>query len=160
MLFFAKSDFTFITRHIHNWVSCPLWPSHLIHSGAIGNSPLFTSSGVVTWGTHLFGVISFCLLYSSWGSHGKYTRVVCHSLFRWITFCQNSLLWLIHLGWPCMAHSFIELCKPLHHDKAMILEGICAKYHWPINFWLEFTLTWFFQECLDYYWPHLLPYKF
>ena len=44
MLFFAASDFTFITRHIHNWVSYPLWPSHLIHSGAIGNSPLFTSS--------------------------------------------------------------------------------------------------------------------
>ena len=40
------------------------------------------------------------LLYSSWDSHGKYTGVVCHSLLQWITFCQNSLLWPIRLGWP------------------------------------------------------------
>ena len=26
--------------------------------------------------------------------------VVCHSLLQWITFCQNSLLWSVHLGWP------------------------------------------------------------
>ena len=45
----------------------------------------------------------FDLLYSSWGSHGKYTGVVCHSLRQWITFCQNSLLWPVCLGWPCTA---------------------------------------------------------
>ena len=29
------------------------------------------------------------------------------------------------LGVPaCMAHSFIELCKPLCHDKAVICEGL------------------------------------
>ena len=32
------SDLTFITRHIHNWASYPIWPSYFIHSGAIGNS--------------------------------------------------------------------------------------------------------------------------
>ena len=26
-----------------------------------------------------------------------------------------------------MAHSFIELCKPLHHDKAVIHEGEILK---------------------------------
>ena len=41
-------------------------------------------------------------LYSSWGSHGKYTEVVCHSL-QWIMFCQNSPLWPVCLAWPCMA---------------------------------------------------------
>ena len=39
------------------------------------------------------------LLYSSWDSH-KYTGVVCHSILQWITFCQNSPLWPIRLGWP------------------------------------------------------------
>ena len=45
----------------------------------------------------------FVLLYSSWGSHNKYTGVVCHSLFQWITFGQNSRLWPVCLGWPDMA---------------------------------------------------------
>ena len=26
---------------------------------------------------------------------------VCHSLLQWTTFCQNSPLWPICLGWPC-----------------------------------------------------------
>ena len=28
---------------------------------------------------------------------------VCHSLLQWTTFCQNSPLWPVRLGWPCMA---------------------------------------------------------
>ena len=28
---------------------------------------------------------------------------VCHSLLQWTTFCQNSLLWPVFLGWPCTA---------------------------------------------------------
>ena len=28
-------------------------------------------------------------LYSSWGSQGKNTEVVCYSLLQWTTFCQN-----------------------------------------------------------------------
>ena len=27
----------------------------------------------------------------------------CHFLLQWITFCQNSSLRPVHLGWPCMA---------------------------------------------------------
>ena len=38
ILFFIASDFTFTTRHIHNW-TFPLWPSCFILSGAIGNYP-------------------------------------------------------------------------------------------------------------------------
>ena len=111
-------------------------------------------------GDSSFGVISFCILYSSWGTHGKYTRVVCHSLLKCIIFCQNSLLWLIQLGWPCMAHSFIELCKPLHQDKAMILKGILPSTTGQLIFGWNLHLLDFLQECLDYYWPHLLPCKF
>ena len=47
----------------------------------------------------LIHVIAF--LYSSQSSHGKYGRVVCHSLLQWITFSQNSTLWPISLEWPC-----------------------------------------------------------
>ena len=106
ILFFAASDFTFITRHIHNWVSFLLWPSCFIHSEAIGNSPPL--SPVVSWTpSHLGDSPSvsylFGLLYSSWHSHSKYPGVVCRSLLQWITFCQNSLLWPVHLGWPCTA---------------------------------------------------------
>ena len=40
----------------------------------------------------------FAFSYCSWGSQGKNTEVVCHSLLQWITFCQNSPPWPIHLG--------------------------------------------------------------
>ena len=38
ILFFTASDFTFTTRHIHNW-TFSLWPSCFILSGAIINYP-------------------------------------------------------------------------------------------------------------------------
>ena len=44
----------------------------------------------------------FAFSYSPWGSPGKNIRVVCHFLLQWTTFCQNSSLWPIHLGWPCV----------------------------------------------------------
>ena len=48
-------------------------------------------------------------LYCSWGSQGKNTEVVCHSLLQGTTFCQNSLPWAVHLGWPYMAWLIISL---------------------------------------------------
>ena len=58
----------------------------------------------------------FAFSYCSWGSQGKNTEVVCHSLFQWATFCQNSPPWPIPLGWPYMAWlSFIELDKAVVH---------------------------------------------
>ena len=44
-----------------------------------------------------------------WGSQGKNTEVVCHSLLQWTTFCQNSLSWPICLGWPYMAWLIVSL---------------------------------------------------
>ena len=67
------------------------------------------SSPVAYWtpsnlGGSTFSVISFCLfLYSSWGSCGQNTGVVCYSLLQWIVFCENSPLWPIRLVWPYKA---------------------------------------------------------
>ena len=60
----------------------------------------------------LLCVFSYC----SWGSQGKNTEVVCHSLLQWTTFCQTSLPWPACLGWPHTAWlSFIELNKTVVH---------------------------------------------
>ena len=40
-------------------------------------------------GSFSFSVLSFAFSYCSWGSQGKNTEVVCHSLLQW-TFCWNS----------------------------------------------------------------------
>ena len=40
-------------------------------------------------GSSSFSVL-FAFAYCSWGSQGKNTEVVCHSLLQWTTFCQNS----------------------------------------------------------------------
>ena len=59
-----------------------------------------------------FSVLSFAFSYCSWGSQGKNTEVVCHSLLHWTTFCQTSPPWPDHLRWPHMAWlSFNELDK-------------------------------------------------
>ena len=52
----------------------------------------------------------------TWGSQGKNTEVVCHSLLQWTTFCQTSPPWPSCFGWPHMAWlSFIELDKAVVH---------------------------------------------
>ena len=96
ILFFTASYFNFITRHIYNWASFLLWPSCFILSGAISSCPpLFPR------GAHL--LFHIFLPFYTWSSHGWCTGVVCHSLFQWITFCQNSPLWPVHLRWPSTA---------------------------------------------------------
>ena len=47
ILFFIASDFTFITKHIHNWASLPLWPSRSILPGALCNFPLLFPSSIL-----------------------------------------------------------------------------------------------------------------
>ena len=67
-------------------------------------------------GSSSFRYYLFAFPYCSWGSQGKNTEVVCHSLLQWTTFCQTSPPWPIHLGWPHMARlSCTEL------DKAVVL---------------------------------------
>ena len=90
-----------------------LWLHLFILSGVI--SPLISSNilgTLPTWGVHLSVFCLFAFSYCSWGSQGKNTEVVCHSLFQWTTFCQTSPPWPTHLGWTHMAWlSFIELDK-------------------------------------------------
>ena len=58
----------------------------------------------------------FAFSYCSWGSQGKNTEAVCHSLLQWTIFCQTFPPWPAHLGWPYMAwFSFIELDKAVVH---------------------------------------------
>ena len=67
-------------------------------------------------GSSTFSIVSLAFSYCSWGSQGKNTEVVCHSLFQWTTFCRISPPWPARLGWPHRAClSFIEL------DKAVVL---------------------------------------
>ena len=47
---------------------------------------------VPTWGVNLSVSYLFAFSYCSWGSQGKNTEVICHSLLQWITFCQTSPL--------------------------------------------------------------------
>ena len=71
-------------RHPHSWKSFD------------GSSSLLFAVEYV-FSIHFFTVFSYCL----WDSWGKSTEMVCHSLFQWTMFCQNSPP--IHLGWPCTA---------------------------------------------------------
>ena len=67
-------------------------------------------------GVHLSVSYLFASSYCSWGSQGKNTEVVCHSLLQWTTFCQTSPPCPIRLGWPYLAwHSFIEVDKAVVH---------------------------------------------
>ena len=44
---------------------------------------------LLTWGVHLSVSQLFAFSYCSWGSQGKNTKVVCHSLPQWTTLCQT-----------------------------------------------------------------------
>ena len=48
---------------------------------------------LLTWGVPLLVSCHFAFSYCSWGSQGKNTEVVCHSLLQWTTFCQTSPPW-------------------------------------------------------------------
>ena len=51
----------------------------------------------------------FAFSYCSWGSQGKNTEVVCHSLLQWTMFCQNSPPWPVCVG--CVQFSSVtQLC--------------------------------------------------
>ena len=71
----------FTQTHVHR-VSDAIQPSH----------PLSSPS------------LPFC----SWGSQGKNTEVVCHSLLQWTTFCQISPPWPARLGFP-HGHGLVSL---------------------------------------------------
>ena len=109
MLFFIALDLlslpvTLTTRHCFFFGSASsFFLALFVHS-----SPVAYWAHTVL-GNSSFSVLSFCLSYCSWGSQGKNTEVVCHSLLQWTTFCQNSPQWPVHLGWPYTAWFIVSL---------------------------------------------------
>ena len=104
-------------------------------------------------GSSSFSVLSFAFSYCSWGSQGKNTEVVCHSLVQWTTFCQTSPPWPVHLGWPHMAWlSFTELdksvvcvirlasCPWLYFQFVCPLIPSLSAYHFPFISLMELIL--------------------
>ena len=88
---FASASSFFLELFLHSspvayW---PYWPGELIFQ------------------CHIFFAFSYC----SQGSQGKNTKVVCHSLLQWTTFCQNFPSWPIRLGWPCTAWLIVSLSQ-------------------------------------------------
>ena len=103
-------------------------------------------------GSSSFSALSFCLFILSWGSQGKNTEVVFHSLLQWTTFCQTSPPWPIHLGWPHMAWlNFIELDKAVVHVIRLasclwlLFPSVCPLMPSLSAYcltWVSFTWTW------------------
>ena len=101
-----------ITRYIHNSASYPLWPSHFIHSGAIGNSA--PSTAIAYWAPSdlwdsSFGVIYFSpfILFMRWTVYWGWFVIpppVDHVLSEHSTMTRPSWVTLHN-----MTHSFIEL---------------------------------------------------
>ena len=96
------------------------------------------SSQVAYWtpshlGGSSSGVISFFLLYCSWGSHGKKKKKHSSGLpfLLPVDHILPKLFIITHLSWVAlqgMSHSFIELQKSHHHDKTVTHEGALLPY--------------------------------
>ena len=86
ILSFAESNFTFITRDIHNWASFLLCPSHFILSGTINSCPpLFSNSNLDIF--HPRGLIFWCHIFLSF-----YTvhEVLVASILEWFAIPSSS----------------------------------------------------------------------
>ena len=121
---FIASDITFTTRHIHSWVSFLLWPCHFIISGAIvialhsSQEAYWTPSDLRDSSSDVISFYLFTLRVGYW-SGLPFPPTVDHVLSGIFTTACPS--WLALHG---MAHSFIELHKPLQHHKAVIHEEV------------------------------------
>ena len=65
----------------------------------LASSESFNQYIFISKGNHLCKLLTI-LSCCSWGSQGKNTEVVCHSLLQWTTFCQTSPRWPVRLEWP------------------------------------------------------------
>ena len=98
------------------------------------------------------------LLYSSWGSHGRYTGVVCHSPLQWIGLLSelSALTWQSWVALHSMAHSFIEFCKPLRHDKGVVLKPLTV---WIMTSCRKLLHRWKHQTILPVSWETYMQVK-
>ena len=105
ILSFTASDFTVITRHIHNWALFPLWPSHLILSGTINNCPPFFPSSILDTfrpGGSSYSVKSFYLFILFMG----FSQQECWSALAFpppVDHIWSELFTVTQLKWPCTA---------------------------------------------------------
>ena len=133
ILFSTATDFTFTTRHIHNWASFLLWPSCFILSVSISNCPSFFPSrtlDILRPEGLIFQCHIFCLFILFMGFSQEYRS--CLPFPPPVDHVLSELFTMTHLSWVALhstAHGFIELCKPLHHNKAMIHEGDPKRRH-------------------------------
>ena len=89
-------------------------------------------------GVHLSVLYLFALSYCSWGSQGKNTEVVCHSLLQWTTFYQNSPPCPIHFGWSWTAWLIVwfrQGCGP--YDQIGYFSVIVSPQEIPRQFYLS-----------------------
>ena len=137
ILFFTASDFTFTTRDIHNWTSCPLFGSA---SSSLLELFLCSSPAAywtpTTWGVgwcSSFSVVSFgfFILFMEFSRQERWSGLpfpspVDHIFLELSTMTPPS--WVaIH----DKTHSFIEL------HRAVIYVIILVSFLW---FWLSFCL--------------------
>ena len=111
----------------------------------------------------------FAFSYCSWGSKGKKTEVVCHSLLQWTTFCQTSM----HMNTSNYKywHSFKNCSWKLRSIGNDKISRLNLRYHLCsliliycfflvfLNiFWLEdnyFTIWWWFLPYINMNWPQV-----
>ena len=84
-----------------------------------------TSLHLLTWGVLLSVSYHFVISYCSWGSQGKNTEVVCHSLLQWTTFCQTSPPWPTHLAWP-HGHGLVSWGSLGENSYMYMYESLCC----------------------------------
>ena len=117
ILFFTALDSAFNTRHIHNWVSFPLWLSLFIPSGII--SVLF-SSGIL-YLCQAGGFLFQCPIFLPFHSvHGVLTAKMLsglplHSPMHHVLSELSNMTCLSWVSLLGTAHSLIELDKAVVH---------------------------------------------
>ena len=121
ILFFTALDFsppnTSTTEHLfHFGSSSSFFLELLVIVPCSSRVAYWTPSGL----GDAYLLVSYLFTFSNclWNSHSKNTGVYCCLLLQWTTFCQNSSLWLVCLGWSSTASLIAsELCKSLHHAR-------------------------------------------
>ena len=126
----TAANFTFTTRHIHNWALFLLWLSLFIPCGAI--SSLFSSSILGTYQPGEF-IFQYHIFFSFHTIHG----VLKARILKWfaIPFSVDHILselstmtcpsWMTLHG---MAHNFIELDKSVIHVIILGLFSVIAVF--------------------------------
>ena len=137
ILSFKASAFTFTTRHIHSWVSFPVWPSLFILSGSISSHPShFFSSMLEKHDKNPLGFICQCHIFLPFHT---VCEVLEERILEWFAIPFSNGPLFVNSDYPSwvalqgIVYSFIKLYKPLHHNKAVIHEGnIWSRLSWNL----------------------------